>query len=105
MRWLVCDDCGEVFNECQASGRAARLEDGTEPWTRILQCPACNSEELQEAVICPLCGKPHAPNGSDFCDGCRNYTDAALKSIAWVRGEGDEPEKALQELILEIYRM
>lgn len=105
MKWFICDDCGEIFNELEASGRPSTLEDGCEPWRRITCCPVCQGDQISDAEICPLCGKPHAPTDSTFCEGCYNYVSAGLKSMAWIRGEGSDAEKALQELVLYLYKI
>lgn len=105
MQWFICDDCAAVFNEQDAAQRPAELEDGTDPWVKILVCPSCGSDQLAKADTCPLCGKPHAPTESTYCDGCYNYVSAGLKSMAWVRGEGDNVEEALKDLICTIYHM
>lgn len=103
MNWFVCNDCGNVFDESHARRRPAQLEDSIEPWDTVLQCPICHSEDLADAEICPLCGKAHIPTESGYCDGCWNYVEADLKKVAWARGEGDDAEEALKDLICKIY--
>jgi hypothetical protein len=103
MQWFLCSDCENIFNECQANGRPATQEDCCEPWKRILTCPICNSDQLIKAEICPLCGKPHEPTANGYCEPCTAYVSAGLKSMAWVRGEGNDSEDALKDLICKIY--
>lgn len=104
MKWFICDNCATIFNEVEAGGRPATLEDGVEPWTRIMVCPTCGDDNIELADVCPLCGKPHAPTETTYCDGCFNYVKAGLTGMAWARGEGDNAEEALKDLICMIYK-
>ena len=79
MSWYRCRECDEVFGDKASAQRAARLEDGIEPWESVDICPCCHSDDLEELESCALCGGPVKDMGSEFCENCREMIDGAFE--------------------------
>lgn len=74
---LICYDCGCVFGEDEArieqdkdyvnnglGMECVRCDD-------ILHCPDCDSDEVDEAVLCKECGEYFYPEGFNLiCPSC-----------------------------------
>ena len=66
MSYLYCNCCEEIFRE----------EDAKELWESdgygmktILACPECRSDDISDAGICLICGRPLKP-GNEVCEDC-----------------------------------
>ena len=80
MSYYYCHDCDEIFNEAEADSRLAELEDSRPKGTRILLCPYCGSEELEEAGACERCGAPILPD-EHLCDCCEDELGYGVRSL------------------------
>lgn len=88
---MYCNDCCEFFREEEADTRDARLEDSLRPWEKVMMCPYCGSEDLEEAGTCRRCGGPCLP-GEDLCDVCEGDLYGIVNSA--VENVGGEYLKA-----------
>ena len=68
---MYCNDCNELFLDSEAESRPTVLEDGKPPWERVMLCPFCGSEDLDEADSCERCGEP-IPPGEHLCECCED---------------------------------
>ena len=80
MSYYYCCDCDEIFNEAEADSRPAELEDGRPQGTRIMLCPYCGSEELEEAGTCERCGAPILPD-EHLCQDCEDDLGYGVRSL------------------------
>ena len=80
MSYVYCCNCNEIFNEADADSRPAELEDGREYGSKIMLCPYCGSEELEEAGICERCGTPILPD-EHLCECCEDDLYGAVQNI------------------------
>lgn len=74
---LICNNCGCVFDEDEA--RVEQDKDyvnnglGMEcvRCDNILHCPNCDSQDIEEAKECPVCGEYFYPDSMyDVCNNC-----------------------------------
>ena len=96
---IYCNDCGEIFDERDASYRKAELEDSVEAWQSIMICPCCGSEELEEAGTCERCGEPIPPEDR-YCECCEGDLYGIVdKAVCEVGGEYIKAKDILMDYI------
>lgn len=80
-----CHDCGEAFNEPKIETWVER-QDGDPVRYRLLFCPYCGSEDIDEAEECSECGEYHFELFNGICAGC--LKDLAYdEQTAWEYGQ------------------
>lgn len=71
MSYMYCTDCGEFFEECDASTVYEHHSElnGTGGITseEFMACPYCNSTDIEEANECEICGQP---TRNHYCEDC-----------------------------------
>ena len=95
---LICNDCGCVFGEDEA--RIEQDKDYVDNGLglecircdNILHCPNCDSEDIEEAKECPVCGEYFYPESKyDVCPNCiENAKDDYKIAIEVGRIEGND---------------
>lgn len=95
---LICNDCGCVFSEDEA--RIEQDKDyvnnglGMEcvRCDNILHCPDCDSQDVEEAKVCSVCGEYFYPDSVyDICNNCiDNAKDDYKIAIEVGRIEGND---------------
>ena len=80
----ICMNCGTLFKE----GEGYYIEekekiDGRTYVTGVYEaCPECKSEDLEEAVECPVCGEYHSTEDDDIiCNDCRIRIEALWQEM------------------------
>jgi len=95
---LICNDCGCVFGEDEArieqdkdyvnnglGMECVRCDD-------ILHCPNCDSQDVEEAKVCSVCGEYFYPDSMyDVCPNCiENAKDDYKIAMEVGRLEGND---------------
>lgn len=71
---LICVECGNIFDECEASvdfEYHSEVPGGA--YERFMKCPCCGSDEIEESARCKKCGGEFLPGelfGSYYCEEC-----------------------------------
>lgn len=96
----ICKECGEVFEEPvviydDPSPQGVSLPRGA---YEFRSCPYCDSDNIDEAEICPSCDKWH--NNRILCDDCMGEIKAELENI---RRDHKLTQDDFEEVITEIF--
>ena len=71
MSYMYCTDCGEFFEECDASivyEHHSELNGmGGITTEKFMACPYCGSTDIEEANECEICGHPTRKH---YCKEC-----------------------------------
>ena len=75
MKMYICDNCGGVMDEREATSFLPEIHDElperpTE-WVTEQRCIYCNSEDIEEAELCSFCGKYHKASEMSVYGVCK----------------------------------
>ena len=112
---LKCKICGAIFHEDDLEEKIIHGDYYT-PAERILRCPCCGENEVEEAKRCEHCGSYYTEDEltEGFCDECiegyltdrtrfKKYllkTEQLTTFIAWVLGK-KEPKVVSRKQLVE----
>lgn len=69
-----CHECGAVFDEDDMH-YLNEYDTGEGGYGNVMYsmalCPECDSEDIEEAVQCPVCGEWHDPDDGELCPDCK----------------------------------
>lgn len=92
MEKYYCTECGAVHTEDELE-MDVEYDNGDggygNPMYATFICPECGSEDLVEAVECPVCGEWHDPDDGEICADCKKDISAL-----WLNLLGNFPDGA-----------
>jgi len=65
----ICNDCGEVFEDCKVVYEPHPYGMGS-AYEKWYLCPHCDSTDIDEAKECERCGEYFADLRKGLCDCC-----------------------------------
>lgn len=77
MKNWYCHNCHSVNYDCHMKKEVVTdpFCTGDSPDEIIVRCYTCNSDAVEEAVMCETCGEGVAEEGYDDCYGCIKAED------------------------------
>lgn len=76
---MICSNCGRVFREDESDFCRELVGEycGQPAYQDYRVCPECHSDEIGEAVRCPICDE-YYDGYEDYCDNCLQYIATSL---------------------------
>jgi len=98
-----CCDCGTFFKEEEADFRPAVLEDGLRPTDKVMVCPVCGCDELDEDSECGLCGERFQTRSSGLCENCEREVDEIFEEsvVHYLATKWDLSTEQVREEVLD----
>lgn len=98
MKRYCCTACGEIHteNEMDAYVEYDTGEGGYgNAMYAILICPECGSEDLVEAVKCPVCNEWYDPDDGGICKDCKKDISALWLNLMANLPDGADPDEVV----------
>lgn len=74
-----CHQCKNIFSEYDMH-YLNEYDTGEGGYGNLMYsiglCPECDSEDIDEAHLCPVCGEWHDPEDGDICSDCKKDISA-----------------------------
>jgi hypothetical protein len=98
----ICKDCGEVFAECDTRSEYRGECFGFPAYEDYACCPYCESDDIEEVVVCKRCGKNFGESALTvgLCSKCEKEIQDKVTAF-FEQFSDDEKEYILESGILD----